>query len=66
MTNTADTPLNPCDRIQARESWSRLNRYLLYAIDSAPTGEAVELAAFLSDLNITLHQKFGLEEAKKA
>ncbi len=57
---------NPLDRIQTRESWARLNKYLRHAIEAAPTGEAIELLGFLSDLNIALHEKFGFEEAKKA
>ena len=55
---------NPCARIQTREAWSRLNKYLVHAIGSAPESEASELAAFMSDLNIELHKKFGVLETE--
>ncbi len=55
---------NPCDRIKTREAWARLNKYLVHAVGSAPESEASELAAFMSDTNIELHEKFGVLEAK--
>jgi hypothetical protein len=56
--------LNPCDRIETREAWSRLNRHLLHAIEAAPRDEALQISAFFSDLNMALHQKFGIQETK--
>jgi len=64
MTPAASPAPNPIDRIETREAWHRFNRYMLYAIEAAPRDEALQLTAFYSDINVALHQKFGIEETK--
>ncbi len=58
---------NLIDRITTREAWSVINAALqkeIAEVCGKDSRLALELAGFKSDLNIALHQKFGIQETK--